>query len=494
LLGFPYYNYALYLGYLDIVLLLFIGLSTVFWFLEEEHRRLDEATRKIQHMAYHDPLTGLPNRDLLLDRLTKAVEQAFRERKKVAVYYLDIDRFKVINNTLGYAFGDELLRVVSDRLKNMVQRGDTIAKLGGDEFVITLTNISTTEEALEYAENISASIRSPFYHQNRELFLNTTIGVSIFNDHGYWAEDLIDAAQSALIFGKENARGEIVLYDPLMRVEDSTRMSIEGDLRKALPSNQLILHYQPIVNLKSGLISGVEALIRWEHPVMGLLYPADFLRMAETIGVGDNINLWSMYEASSQLSKWRLLGFKNLFVTVNLVARLFQNPELINEIKKMLLDAAIPPEFFHIEVTENIAIQNPEVSIDVLNQLKNLGLRLSIDDFGTGYSSLSYLRLLPIHFLKIDRSFIQNLPFDSITVSILEAILTMAHSMELKVVAEGVETEEQAKLLAKKGCDFMQGYYFSKAVGPADFLKLLENQNAKGDFYSGFEKKKTLLT
>ncbi|HPR64114.1 MAG TPA: EAL domain-containing protein [Thermoanaerobaculia bacterium] len=478
LAGQPYPRYALYLGYVDFLLYMFMGISMVLWFLEEAQARVVDATEKIQHMAYHDPLTGLPNRHLYVDRLSQALAHAFREREKVAVLYLDLDRFKTINNTLGYAFGDELLRSAAERLKQCIRDGDTVAKFGGDEFGLIVTGLHETSAVDTVTQKILASLRQPYHLQNREVYITTSIGVSLFNDHGYYPDDLLDGAHSAVFEAKKRGRDRAVLYDPVMRVEDSEHLSMEGDLRKAMASDQIVLHYQPLLDLKTGKIRGLEALVRWEHPTMGLLYPAEFLSLAETIGIGDELNLRVLRKAVQQVKEWHNRGMKDLFIAINLVARLFQHPSLVEEVRSLLGKAGIPPENLHLEVTETVAIQNPDASREVLNSLHDLGVNISIDDFGTGYSALSYLRNFPIDTLKIDQSFIQSMPFDTVAVSILEAIIAMAHSMDLVVVAEGVETEAQKSLLAKKDCDLMQGFLFSRAVPPQECDLLLEEHYA----------------
>jgi diguanylate cyclase (GGDEF)-like protein len=471
-LGAPYPRYARYMGFADLLAQAAIGLSLVLWFLEEERRRVVDAAGRLEHLAYHDPVTQLPNRQLFLDRLTQAVAQAFRTRDRVAVLCLAVDRFKAVNSSLGYAAGDELMRSVGERLRGALREGDTLAKFSGAEFGLVLTGLQADGEVETRAREVLDLFKGPFA-AGRDLFLTPVIGAARFPGHGLYAEELFRNAQAALEAAKRVGGGRWGLYDPSRPAPDPTDLRLESDLRKALVEDQFELHYQPYLDLEGGRVRGFEALLRWRHPELGLLPPKEFLGLAETVGLGDELNLWSVQKALEQVSRWHGRGHLGLSVSVNLVARLFQDPELVRHIRRFLESHAVPLEAFIIEITESLAMQNPEASLRVLRELHQLGVRLAIDDFGTGYSSLSYLRNFPVHILKVDQSFVQRLPFDHPTVAIVEAVITMAHSLGLAVVAEGVETEEQRALLHKLRCDGVQGYLFSRPLEVAACETLL---------------------
>jgi len=473
LLGVPYPLYARYMGFADMLVQMVIGLSIVVWFLEEERRRVVEAAGRLEHLAYHDALTQLPNRQLFLDRLTQAVAQAFRSRDRVGILCLALDRFKTVNSSLGYAAGDELLRRVGERLRSALREGDTLAKFSGAEFGMVLTGLQSDGEMESRAREVLELFKEPFPVPGRDLVLSCAAGVSRFPGHGLYAEELFRNAQSALEAAKRDGGGRWAMHDPTHPAPDHANLRLESDLRKALVEDQFVLHYQPYWDLETGLVRGFEALIRWNHPELGLLFPKDFLGLADTVGLGDALNLWSLRKTLEQASLWLGRGHRDLTVSVNLVTRLFENPELVRLIRRLLERHAVPPEAFVIEITESLAMQNPEASLHVLRELHHLGVKLAIDDFGTGYSSLSYLRNFPIDILKIDQSFVQRFPFDHPTVAIVEAVIALAHSLRLSVVAEGVETEEQRALLHRLHCDTVQGFLFSRPLSAAACEALL---------------------
>ena len=476
-LGVPYPHYARYMGFGELLLQMVIGMSIVVWFLEEERARVMDAAGQLEHLAYHDALTQLPNRTLFLDRLSQAVAQAFRTRDRVGVLCLALDRFKGVNKSLGYAGGDELLRSVGERLRGALREGDTLSKFPGAEFGFVMTGLRTDGEVESRSQEIADLFDEPFATPGRDLFLTPVTGASRFPGHGLYAEELFHNAQAAMEEARRKGK-RCAMYDPSLPSPDQADLRLEADLRRALLEDQFDLHYQPFFELDTGRIRGFEALLRWRHPELGLLYPKDFLGRAEAVGLGDELNLWSLRRGLDQLSLWRGRGHRDLSLAVNLVARLFQDPELVGRIRRRLERNGVPPGAFTIEITESLAMQNPEASLRVLRELHGLGVSLAIDDFGTGYSSLAYLRNFPLDILKIDQSFVQRFPFDHPTVAIVEAVIVMAHSLSMTVVAEGVETEEQRALLRRLHCDQVQGYLFSRPLEVAACEALLRSERS----------------
>ncbi|MEP6802145.1 MAG: EAL domain-containing protein, partial [Acidobacteriota bacterium] len=436
-----------------------------------ERKRAEE---QVKHLAFHDALTGLPNRLLFQDRLRMAVLNAQRSDDRLATLFLDLDRFKVINDSLGHSIGDELLRGVAERLGSCVREGDTVARLGGDEFTVLVPGMTDDEHAAKIARKILGVLRLPFVIDGRELFLTTSIGVALYPADGETAETLVRNADTAMYRAKEQGRDNFQLYTPAMNSRALERLSLESRLRQAIQNEELVLQYQPLVDLKTNRIRGAEALIRWEHPDMGLLAPGEFIPLAEISGLIVPIGEWVLRTACGQMREWQRLGHPRLAVAVNLSARQFQQADLVSQVRSALESADLAPEFLDLEITESNAMQNAEVSISTLWDLKNLGVQLSMDDFGTGYSSLNYLKRFPIDRLKIDQSFVRDVTTDPDDAAIASAIIAMAHSLELTVVAEGVETEPQLAFLRDQRCDEMQGYLVSRPVAPARFLELLE--------------------
>lgn len=461
-------SYSRYLGFVDYLMHLIMGLAMVLWFLDEERSRVKRATDMLEHLAYHDALTRLPNRSLFLDRLNLAIDQAARSKRILAVALMNLDRFKVINDTYGHALGDELLRLVADRLIQVIRKGDTLAKFGGDEFGIIISEIQDSKEAEDTLKQILVSFQNAFLLQNREVFLTTSIGASFYPDHGDQAEDLLRKSHTATYTAKSAGGARYEYYRPEMITTGPGVLSLENDLRKAFSRGEFLLHYQPIINPATEKIEGVEALIRWNHPQKGILMPSDFLTHAESLGMSDKLNLWALKEACGQGRLWHANGFDEITISINLLARLFQHPSLISEINGILTETGINPSWVQFEVTETLAMQNADMTLRALRDLKNLGVRIAIDDFGTGYSSLSYLKNFPIDMIKMDQSFIQDVSSDGVNLAIVEAIIHLAHSLNLRVVAEGVEKAEQYDLLVSRKCDLIQGFLLSNPLAARD--------------------------
>jgi diguanylate cyclase (GGDEF)-like protein len=450
----------------DLLLQSTMGLGMVIRLLEEERKQLLVASEQIEHLAYHDALTGLPNRNLFLDHLRLALALAAREGRQVAILFLDLDRFKTINDSLGHASGDELLRTVADRLRACLRQGDTVARLGGDEFTVLLPEVASEEDALLVAGKLLDRIRQPLVLQTREIVVTGSIGLSRFPQDGDLPEELVKKADVAMYQAKQLGRDGYQIYLPSMDSDALERLSLENDLRRALANEELCLYYQPILDSHSGRIEAVEALLRWRHPQRGLMGPSEFLWLAEQSGLINPIDFWALRTACREVCAWLKEGVE-VRVTVNLSARPFQQPDLIERVQNVLDETGFPAELLELEITETLAMQNAEVSLTVLRALKDLGVRIAIDDFGTGYSSLSYLRTFPIDTLKIDESFVRSLNVGDVRAEIPAAMIALAHSLDIQVVGEGVEEEVQWLILREQGCDEVQGFLFSRPI-PGD--------------------------
>lgn len=425
------------------------------------------AEAQIRALAYHDTLTGLPNRLLFIDRLALALAQAQRNRQRVGVLFIDLDRFKMINDSLGHAFGDRLLQAVAVRIQHAIRDGDTLARLGGDEFTLLVPGVESVPAVAKVAEKLLDAMRLPFELDGRELFITISIGISLSPDDGSDVDELVKNSDTAMYRAKEQGRDTYQLYAPAMNARALERLRMENSLRKALAQNELVVYYQPLVGIRSGCIEAVEALVRWNHPEMGLVGPSEFIPIAEATGLIVPIGPWVLRVACAQVRKWQLLGYPDLSVCVNLSARQFKDPQLSAQIRAALEESDLPPRSLELEITESSAMENAEMTTTILDDIQALGVRISIDDFGIGYSSLSYLKRLRIDTLKIDQSFVRDITTDPDDAAIARAVIAMAHSLKLKVVAEGVETAEQLAYLTAHRCDKIQGFYFSRPV-PAD--------------------------
>ena len=424
------------------------------------------AEEQIKHLAYHDALTNLPNRLLFKDRLTVALSHAYREGSRLAVLFLDLDRFKVINDSLGHNIGDQLLQAVAARVQACVRESDTVARLGGDEFTVLLPRLQRSDDAAPVAEKIIEAIRHPFHIEGREFFTTTSIGISLFPEDGTDAEALIKNADTAMYQAKELGRDNYQLFNAHVNAKALQRITIEQGLRKALQNEEFAVHYQPIFDLRSGRVTGTEALLRWTHPEMGTIPPATFIPLAETTGAMIPIGGWALREAVRQARWWYDAGHRSSTIAVNLSVTQLQQPDLVERVREILEETQLPANLLELEITESSAMLSPEMSVRTLYELKKLGLRISLDDFGTGHSSLSYLKRFPIDTLKIDQSFVHDITTDPDTAAIVQAIIAMAHSLRLQVIAEGVEFVEQANFLRTHGCDQMQGFLIRHPVPP----------------------------
>jgi len=449
------------LGPADVILVMAIGLGMFAALFDDQREASELATSEIEHLAYHDALTGMPNRPLFIDRLIVALAQAARAHQKLAVFFLDLDRFKDINDSLGHSVGDVLIKAVADRIRHCVREGDTVARFGGDEFTILVPKIDRADDAARIAQKIIETLRVPFIVGERELFVTASAGISVYPIDGLDPETLVRNADTAMYRAKDQGRDGYQLYAPAMNARALERLALENMLRRAITNNELVIHYQPLIDIETKAIVGMEALLRWQHPELGLLSPAHFISVAELSGLIIPIGEWVLRTACRQAKTWQRRLGEPIRVAVNLSARQFQQHDLIPLVTSALDDSGLNPECLELEITESGAMQNAENTSYVLRELKAAGVRISIDDFGTGYSSLNYLKRFPFDTLKLDQSFVHDVVTDPTDAAIVSAVITMAHSLNLQVVAEGVETEAQLAFLRRQGCDCIQGFLFS---------------------------------
>jgi diguanylate cyclase (GGDEF)-like protein/PAS domain S-box-containing protein len=430
------------------------------------------AQERLQYLAYHDVLTELPNRALFMDRLEHALSRAERGLTRLALLFLDVDRFKVINDTLGHDVGDRLLQSVARRLRESVRDVDTVARVSGDEFAILLEDADRMDDLTAIARKLLEAFARPFELPQRELFVTTSIGVSVFPNDGRDALTLLKNADTAMYRAKDAGRNTYQFYSADMSARAIERLALETGLRRVLEREELVLHYQPQVDIRSGRLLAAEALLRWRHPQLGLIQPGEFIGLLEDTGMILPVGEWVMRTACAQASAWQRQGVRDLRVTVNLSARQFNAPGLADQVMRLLDDHNLRPEMLEFEITESVLMQHTPTTVEPLTRLADMGCRIAIDDFGTGYSSLAYLKRFPIHVLKIDHTFVRDVPEDPDDAAIVTTIVAMAHSLKMEVVAEGVETEKQLAFLRACGCDAMQGNLFSRPL-PADALTQL---------------------
>jgi len=420
------------------------------------------AEQQLLYLANHDPLTGLLNREQFQSSLTQALAAVQRHDTKLALMFLDLDRFKLINDTLGHRLGDLLLQAVSDRLRGAVRAQDILARLGGDEFIILLSDVVQIEDAARVAEKTIQLLAQPFALEGNDIVVTASIGISVYPDDGKDSHALLMNADAAMYLAKERGKNNYQFYTQAMTERSLERMTIERGLRHALANNELRVYYQPQIDLASGLATSVEALVRWQHPQWGLVYPDRFIGVAEETGLIVPIGAWVLRSACLQAKEWRDNDGPFSAVAVNLSPRQFLENNLYHTVKQTLAETGLNPAALELEITESAVMQDPEHTLTVLRQLRKLGVKLSIDDFGTGYSSLTYLRQFPVQSVKIDQSFVADIPSDEGCRTLVSAIIALTHELKLNVVAEGVETEEQLSFLGRHGCDSLQGFMFSR--------------------------------
>ena len=433
-----------------------------------------KAEDKLNYLAYYDNLTGLPNRCLLIDRLQQAMKEANRNEQLVAVLFIDIDHFKKINDSMGHETGDILLKESAQRLRNCVRESDTVARLGGDEFTLVLTYMKNINDVINIAEQILEGFSKPFHIKNKNLFITASIGITLYplDDNG--TDDLLRDADTAMYHAKENGRNNFQFYNNEMTVRVEERLKLERELRDALLHDEFVLFYQPQVDIETGSIVGMEALIRWQHPYQGLIAPDHFINVVEETGLIIPIGKWVLQEACKQTQILHSSGLPPIHISVNLSARQLEDPGLVQMVDQVLKETGLEPTLLDLEITESMLMSDMNRVIQTLEELSALGINISVDDFGTGHSSLAYIKQFPITTLKIDRSFIRETPENKDDVSITVAIINMANALGLKTVAEGVETKEQLEFLKQYKCNLIQGYYFSEPIAFDEIVKLFQ--------------------
>ncbi|MCR4347018.1 MAG: EAL domain-containing protein [Sulfuricaulis sp.] len=434
-----------------------------------------QTEKRLRQLAHFDSLTDLPNRVQLIEKLKEAMAEADRRERLVGVVFLDLDRFKNINDSHGHAKGDKLLREVAVRLSGAVRRGDTVARLSGDEFALVLADMGHVDDVIHVAQKILDTFREAFQVEENTFFITASMGITLYPFDDRSAQELLRNADVAMYRAKESGKNNYQFYVAEMTAKVAERLSLENDLRFALERGELSLNYQPIADCQSGRILGMEALLRWKHPKRGMISPALFIPLAEETGYIVPIGEWVLRTATEQCRLWQKMGFPSLYVAVNLSSRQFHQKDLPMSIYNILQETNFNPALLNLELTEGLVMQQAEASINTLRELVAMDIRISIDDFGTGYSSLSYLKRFPINVLKIDQSFVRDIPKDEDDAAIASTIITMAHSLGLKVVAEGVETLEQLNFMREHHCNAMQGYYFSKPLPPEQFEEFLKS-------------------
>ncbi|WP_139491662.1 putative bifunctional diguanylate cyclase/phosphodiesterase [Brevibacillus dissolubilis] len=459
--------------------------------IHEAKNEIDTAFQKLYFLSHYDSLTKLPNRRSFRKTLQRIVEEARERGEKVAVMFLDVDRFKQINDTLGHSLGDLLLRCVAERLQACVRQGDTVARLSGDEFTVILPNIQQLSDVDEIARQILSTMATPLILEGQELFVTCSIGISIFPDDGDCFEEILQNADLAMYRSKESGKNRFHYYTASLNYTAYEKLKLENELRKSLAREEFLLHYQPRIDLASHKIISVEALVRWQHPEMGLVAPAKFIPLAEETGLIIPLGEWVLRTACKQNKAWQTAGHPPIPIAVNLSVQQFQQKDLVETIERILVETDLSPHYLELEVTESIPLLDVNSSIDKLKRLKDRGIKISIDDFGTGYSSLHYLKRFPIHALKIDRTFVHNLTIDPYDSDIITCIIAMAHSLRVKVIAEGVETEAQRSFLVDQNCDEIQGFLFSPPV-PSDEMAALFTTFGTTDELDSRIKEKTL--
>ena len=439
---------------------------------------IKESERQLLHLAHHDPLTGLPNRLLFSARLEHALQQARRVPATIGLLFLDLDRFKNVNDSLGHALGDELLTQAAHRLRSCVRQQDTVARLGGDEFIVILQNLSDARDAGAVAEKILEALQQPFALTGHEVTVTASIGISLHPDDGQEGDTLLRNADAAMYRAKERGNNSYAYYTPELTAIVRERFDLENNLRRALERDEFQLFYQAQVSAADGRIVGAEALLRWQHLELGLVTPDKFIPLAEETGLIQPIGEWVLRTACAQARQWRSWGLPPVRLAINLSGQQI-TPEFINDKLELLLgEAQLEPSSLEFEITESFVMKHPEQAVQVLDRLRTLGISLAIDDFGSGYSSLGYLKRLPVHKLKIDQSLVRDIPSDPNDEAIARAVIALGHSLGLTVIAEGVENAMQGEFLRAEGCDEFQGFYYGRPIPADEFAELLRKKHA----------------
>jgi len=430
-----------------------------------------KAEQKIRHLAYHDVLTGLPNRMLFMDRIDQAISRAQREDSQFALLFLDIDHFKVINDSMGHAAGDQLLNIVSQRLTQVLRKTDTVARLGGDEFTIILEALDDPKSVESVAKNILKSLDELTLINNKEVHVGGSIGIALYPQDGDSFGALLKNADIAMYRAKELGRQTFQFYENEMSLKAMQRLDLENQIRRALKNEEFLVYYQPKVNLSSGQCIGMEALVRWQHPQRGLISPAEFIPLAEETGLIIQLDEWVMRSACKQFKKWQTSGYTIDSLSVNVSARHFKEGGLLGHCKNVMEDVQLSPQFIEIELTESALVDNYKNAKEILNKIHSMGVKIALDDFGTGYASMAYLKEFPFDTVKLDCSFVKDLPDDKENAAIVKAMIQLVAALNLNLVAEGVETEQQKNYLIENSCMQGQGYLWSQPINASEFEK-----------------------
>lgn len=457
-------------------------MGRVFSFRDITHRRKMED--QLVHQSTRDPLTGLPNRILLEDRLTQEIKSAKRNKKKVGIFFFDLDRFKLVNDSLGHTVGDGMLKEVAKRLQNCIRESDTLARWGGDEFIVIMSDLDYQEQAIPVISLCQTAIEEVMFIDNHSINITTCVGASFYPDDGESSHALLQNADTAANNAKSVGRNSYKFYTTKMNERALEELALGTDLQNALNRNELFIQYQPLVNIETRRVVCMEALVRWNHPIRGLIPPFDFIALAEENGVIQSIGEWVLKTACSQNKMWQDLGLPPIKIAVNVSGVQFRQENFLQIVKNAIAESKLSPEYLDLELTESVIMENRDSFMSLLDELQSMGVGLVIDDFGTGYSSLSYLKRFPVNKIKIDRSFIKDLKADDDSTAIVQAIISMGQKLKLRIVAEGVETEEQLSFLRSQNCDEIQGYYFNKAADVPDCEKILLANYGKQRFMS----------
>ena len=449
--------------------------------MAENNAELVKALSTIQILANHDTLTGLPKRAMFNENLQGAIARAARSKTMLALFFIDLDHFKQVNDTLGHPFGDSVLREVTRRFSALVRDGDTLARFGGDEFVLLVENLKDAADVHPIAQKLQSVLDPRATLQDNEINLSSSIGVCVYPADGKDAATLLANADIAMYQAKTTGRKQYCVFSSSMSDQAAEKYQLETALRRALEEDRFRMHYQPKIDIASGRVTGVEALIRWEHPELGLIYPDRFIPLAEETGLIIAIGKWTMAEVCARSRAWEEMGIPPMIMSVNLSASQLMHPEFVKECAAALKLAGRKPELFELEITESMVMQNPDRATRLMDELREIGIRLAIDDFGTGYSSLAYLKQFPVHTLKVDQSFVRDLPHNHDDVAITRAVIAMAHSLKMNVIAEGVERKEQLTHLKAEGCDEFQGFYCARALPEDELIVFLKTRSVKFD-------------
>ncbi len=436
---------------------------------------IKDSQERLEHLAHHDPLTNLPNRLLFNDRLEHAIERAHRENGGIGVMFIDLDNFKPINDGLGHAVGDRVLQLVAERMTSQVREDDTVARISGDEFALIMEDTKESQDVAHVAAKILSAFEAPLQVDTHELHVTTSIGISLYPEDGKDVTTLVKNADAAMYRAKKRGKNRYCYYTMDLTDAAMERLELQNDLRVALKQNEFRIYYQPQYSLATGQLIGAEALVRWQHPKLGLISPVKFIPLAESTGLIVPIGRWVLHEACAKTKSWQDAGLDISRIGVNVAGRQIQSGDMVQTVQDVLEQTGLEPQCLELEVTESFIVRQTDKAISMLEELRDLGVTLAIDDFGTGYSALSYLKRLPVNKLKIDRSFVNGIPHDPDDEAITRAIIALGKSLQLQIIAEGVETEEQKEFIALEGCNEVQGYYYSPPVPEKDFVELLKS-------------------